>query len=107
MQLLPSCPQTASVVNSPAFYNEATFLTSAYPNPSSGPIHVSNELPAGVSHGEIILTSEDGREVRRYRVTAAFSDIVLQNSELESGSYFYTVVTDRGTSAAKRIVVVH
>ncbi len=78
---------------------------SAYPNPSSGLVRIAYQLPADVTSGEIVLSDETGRELKRYRVTSAFSDLEIQESDLPSGSYFYRLVTSKGESTAERIVL--
>lgn len=83
---------------------EGGISTSAYPNPSSGIIRIAYQLPIGVSSGELILTDEAGREVKRYRVTSAFSDLEIQAADLPSGAYFYKIVTQQGESAMQKIV---
>jgi len=54
--------------------------------------------------GDIVLFREDGTEVKRYRVTSAFSDLLLDEGDLSEGTYFYKVVADKGESAAMKIV---
>jgi len=103
---LPTCSTTAlSAVNPSIAYTNPTLPTSAYPNPSSGQVRIAYELPSGVSSGDLILTTEDGREVKRYHVTSAFSDLLIDSGELPSGSYFYHLVTEKGESQAQRIVL--
>jgi hypothetical protein len=103
---LPTCSTTPlSAVNSSTAYTNPTLPTSAYPNPTSGQVRIAYELPSGVSSGDLILTAEDGREVKRYRVTSAFSDLLIEPSDLSSGSYFYKLVTEKGESQSQRIVM--
>jgi hypothetical protein len=103
---LPTCSTTpTSAVNPSIAYTNPTLPTSAYPNPSSGQVRIAYELPSGVSSGDLILTTEDGREVKRYHVTSAFSDLLIDAGDLPSGSYFYHLVTEKGESGAQRIVM--
>src|ERR1700689_545520 len=75
---LPTCSTTAlSGVNPSIAYSNPSLPTSAYPNPSSGQVRIAYELPSGVSSGDLILTTGDGREIKRYRVTSAFSDLLI------------------------------
>jgi hypothetical protein len=78
--------------------------SAAYPNPSTGHVRIAYDLPSGVQSGEIVLTKSDGREFKRYHITNAFNDLLIEEGDLPSGSYFYKVVTSRGESAAQRIV---
>jgi hypothetical protein len=84
--------------------DSVTARIDAYPNPASGRVRIAYDLPQGVTSGEMILTSEAGREVKRYHVTNAFSDLLIEATDLPSGSYFYKLVTDKGESPAQRIV---
>jgi hypothetical protein len=93
--------QERAVVNT---FHVMSLPTSAYPNPSQGRVRIAYQLPSGVSSGEVVLTDEVGREVKRFHVTSAFSDLEIQESDLPSGSYFYRLVTSNGESAAQRIV---
>ncbi len=97
--------KTAGVTPSVA-YNGSTLPTSAYPNPSNGEVRIAYQLPPGVSSGDVILTTENGREVKRYHVTSAFSDLLIETSDLPSGAYFYKVVTEKGESATRKIVLI-
>ncbi len=101
---LPTCTQKAGIINASSSFADAMLPASAYPNPASGRVRIAYDLPQGVSSGEMILTSEDGREMKRYHVTNAFSDLLIEATDLPSGSYFYKLVTDKGESPAKRIV---
>src|SRR2546429_329520 len=91
-------------INSSASATDGFVSSVAYPNPSQSRVRIAYELPSGVTSGEIVLTASDGREVKRYHITNAFSDLLLEEGDLPSGSYFYNVVTARGESAAQRIV---
>lgn len=101
---LPSSSQMLTVGGDPSNANYALTLSMAYPNPSSGRVRIAYELPSGVQSGEILLTTSDGREVKRYHITNAFNDLLIEGCDLPSGSYFYKLVTERGESAARRIV---
>jgi hypothetical protein len=79
--------------------------TSAYPNPSDGNIHIEYKLPDGVTSGELIVTTIEGIEVKRYKVGNMFNDILIEKSDLLSGSYFYKLITSKGESEIKRLVV--
>jgi hypothetical protein len=104
---LPGCPSsTLGVSNPPSIaVSNPPLPTSAYPNPSNGRVRIAYELPLGISSGEIVLLSEDGKEVKRYMVTNAFNDLLIEAPELPSGSYFYKLVTEKGESAARRIIL--
>ncbi len=102
------CYSTAnlSVTDAPSIITSGnSFPTFAYPNPTNGKVRVEYKLPIGVTSGEIVITSSGGNEVKRYRVTDTFNDILIEQTDLASGSYFYRLVTEKGESEAKRLVV--
>jgi hypothetical protein len=103
---LPSGNAIRSGVNPSSIISTNSLPTSVYPNPSTGQVHIAYTLPEGVSSGEIIITDIKGVEIKRYKVRNFFSDILIQNSDLPSGSYFYKVVTEKGESEAKKIVII-
>lgn len=79
--------------------------TSAYPNPSNGQVRIEYTLPDGVLSGELIITDVQGHELKRYQVGTAFNDILIEKSDLASGTYLYRIVTAKGESDAHRLVV--
>ncbi len=79
--------------------------TSAYPNPSNGQIRIEYQLPDGVAQGELMIADISGKEVKRLKVGNAFNDILIDRSDLPSGSYFYKLITSKGESEVKRIVI--
>ena len=94
-----------SGVNSPSIISGNSFPTSAYPNPSNGQMRISYKLPLGVASGELVILSTDGVEVKRYRVGYGFNDILVEKSDLPSGSYFYKLVTDKGESETQKLII--
>ncbi len=102
---LPTSNTKLSVTDAPTIISSSSPSTSAYPNPSNGKIRVAYTLPEGVATGELVITSTDGREVKRYRVGNMFNDILIEKSELASGAYFYKLITERGESEARKFVI--
>lgn len=102
---LPTSNTKLSVTDAPTIISSSSPSTSAYPNPSNGRIRVAYSLPEGVTTGELVITSADGREVKRYRVGNMFNDILIEKSELASGAYFNKLITERGQSEARKFVI--
>jgi hypothetical protein len=102
---LPGCT-TKSSVESPSIISSGSSLpTSAYPNPSNGQIRIEYQLPDGVATGEIVIMNLQGIEVRKYQVGNIFNYILVERSDLPSGNYFYKLVTGKGESEMKKIIV--
>jgi len=102
---LAGCSTAKSGVDAPSIAGGNSFPTSAYPNPSNGQMRISYKLPLGVSTGELVILSTEGIEVKRYRVGDGFNDILVEKSDLASGSYFYKLVAEKGESEIKRLVI--
>ena len=102
---LPTSGAKSSVTDPTSIISSGGMPTSAYPNPTDGKVRIEYKLPDGVTKGEIIITSTSGAEVKRYTVGNMFNDILIERTDLASGSYFYRLVTEKGESDAKRLVV--
>ncbi len=102
---VPGGANRLSVVEPPSVVSGNTFSTSAYPNPSNGETRISYKLPLGESTGELVILTTDGIEVKRYKVGYGFNDILVEKGDLSSGSYFYKLVTDKGESEVKNLII--
>ncbi|MBI3503139.1 MAG: T9SS type A sorting domain-containing protein [Bacteroidetes bacterium] len=85
---------------------QAQGLGNLYPNPSTGKATLQYELPKGEREGEIILYNTQGAEVKRYKVDDTFNDLLLDNTQLQAGTYFYQLQTSKGSVGSKKMVVV-
>ena len=47
-----------------------------------------------------------GREVKRYKVSNAFKDILISTDELAAGTYYYQLQTTSGFKAGKKMIVI-
>lgn len=79
-----------------------------YPNPAYGgtTVTLQYELPKGETQGELILYNTQGAEVKRYKVDDTFNDLLLDNTQLQAGTYFYQLTTSKGRVGSKKMVVV-
>lgn len=102
---LPQCKTSVSGKDETTIISGGALPLKAYPNPSNGKIRIEYLLPESVTRGEILITTSDGREVKRYRVGNMFTDILIEKSELASGAYFYKLITERGESEARKFVI--
>ncbi|MBI3500441.1 MAG: T9SS type A sorting domain-containing protein [Bacteroidetes bacterium] len=85
---------------------QAQGLGNLYPNPSAGKVTLQYELPKGEKEGEIILYNTQGAEVKRYKVDDTFKDLLLDNTMLPAGTYFYQLQTSKGSVGNKKMAVV-
>jgi len=63
-------------------------------------------LPKEERQGELILYNIQGAEVKRYKVDNTFKDILLDNTQLPAGTYFYQLQTKKGAVGTKKMVVI-
>ncbi len=102
---LPVCKTSVMGKDETTIISGGAVPLKAYPNPSNGKIRIEYSLPESVTRGEILITTADGREVKRYRVGNMFNHILIEKSELASGAYFYKLITERGESQARKFVI--
>ncbi|MCK9613874.1 MAG: T9SS type A sorting domain-containing protein [Bacteroidales bacterium] len=81
-------------------------LSNLYPNPSNGAITLQYELPNGETEGELILYNMQGMEMKRYKIDNTFNDILLDNTQLPAGTYFYQLQTSKGAVGTKKMVII-
>lgn len=83
-------------------------ISNLYPNPalSGTKVTLQYELPKGETAGEIILYNLQGAEVKRYKVDNTFNDLILDNSTLPAGTYYWHLQTSAGVVGSRKMVVV-
>jgi hypothetical protein len=77
-----------------------------YPNPSSRSATLQYMLPEGEREGTIILYNMQGKEIKRYKVDNTFHDLLLDNTQLNAGTYYYQLQTTKGIAGGKKMIVV-
>jgi len=87
--------------------SERVGLTSQpMPNPSDGNAIIKYNLPNGVNKGEIIIYNIQGTQVKTYMIDKAFDTLVLSNTDLLAGTYFYQLKTNSGFSDTKKMFII-
>ena len=81
-------------------------FSNLYPNPSNGTVTLQYQLPEGEQEGELILYNMQGAEVKRYKVDNTFKDVLIDNTQLPAGTYFYQLQTNKGAVGTKKMVVI-
>jgi len=77
-----------------------------YPNPTNGQATIPYTLPQGTRKGKISFFDLNGKIIKEYTVDDTFSDLIIQNNELNAGSYFYQLTTDNGIIGSKKLIVI-
>lgn len=83
--------------------SQSDMIASPVPNPSNNKTIIPYSIPAG-SQSQIIIFDINGRELKRYDIDSNFNTIELDNTELPSGTYFYSL---SDTNSIKKMLVVH
>ncbi len=84
-------------------YNITTLPT---PNPSRDQVKITFSLPDGISQGELKLYDTQGKKIKSFQVDNRFGFIMLDNSELASGMYYYNIEVNGMVSSTQKIVVI-
>lgn len=79
---------------------------SNYPNPTGSQTTIVYDLPKEVSIADLVIYSITGQEIKRFKVSSVFHDIIIDTNDLSSGTYYYQIQTSTGYSQSKKMVVV-
>ncbi len=79
---------------------------SNYPNPANNQTTVQYNLPEGITTAELVFYNIQGVEVKRFKVTNAFTDILISTADLEAGTYYYQIQAANSYSAGKKMIVI-
>jgi len=77
-----------------------------YPNPNNGQTTIEYTLPQGTTTADLVFYNMTGQEIKRFKVTDTFHDIVISTADLEAGTYYYQLQTTSGFKAGKKMVVI-
>ena len=78
----------------------------AFPNPNSGKATLEYELPAGAQKGSILMYDMEGRLAKEIQVKENATQIELNTTELQSGTYFYELQSQGKSSGGKKMVII-
>ena len=75
-----------------------------YPNPSTNKIILPYKI-IDADKGTIIIYNVQGQKIKEFEVDNNFDNIILENTDLSNGTYFYTLKTTTSESKAKKFIV--
>ena len=81
------------------------FLSAPVPNPSSTQARIEYKLKPGTT-AEIRVFNASGKLLRTYKVDSTFDYLLLDNSDLPSGVYYYKIVTSGMQTSAKKMIII-
>ena len=80
--------------------------TQPLPNPSSDQVKITFTLPQGSKNGNLVLYNTNGQKIKSFEVDNRYSFILLNNSDLASGVYYYNIEVDGIVSSTQKMVVI-
>ncbi len=86
--------------------NPDIIITKPIPNPSANQVKITFTLPEGESKGELQLFTSTGKKIQTYRVDNRFGFILLDNSQLQTGMYYYNIVVNGTVSSTQKMLVI-
>jgi hypothetical protein len=84
----------------------SNILSNPSPNPSTDEVKITFTLPEGTSRGELQLYGTSGQKIKTFQVDNRFGYIMLDNSQLPSGVYYYNIVVNGQVSTTQKFVVI-
>ena len=82
------------------------FETQPLPNPSSNEVKITFKLPDGASQGNLVLYNTNGQKIKSFQVDNRFGFVMLDNSQLVSGVYYYNIEVNGQVSSTQKLVVI-
>jgi hypothetical protein len=83
-----------------------SIITEPLPNPSKDEVKITFSLPEGATIGELQLFNSNGQKIKTCKVDNRFGFIILDNSVLPSGLYYYNIVVNGTVSSTQKLLVV-
>ncbi len=80
-------------------------LLNLVPNPSSSSVRIEYNLRPGIT-AVIQLFDGHGQLIRSYNVDHTFNYLMLDNSSLASGTYYYSITTSDHLTTARKMIVI-
>jgi uncharacterized protein (TIGR02145 family) len=97
------CIEDETVGLNEQFQNHAINLSLPYPNPTSTATSVYYHMPQGTKAGKIVIYDGLGKEVKRIKITSSSGILVI--GELPQGSYYFRLITEKGISCTRTLIV--
>jgi len=86
--------------------HEKGISTEPLPNPSSDKVKITFTLPDGITKGVLDLYNANGQKVKSFQIDNRFGYILLDNTQLSSGLYYYNIVANGSISATQKLVLI-
>lgn len=81
------------------------FNFTIFPNPAFKNISITCSFPDRFKKGDLVIYNVYGVEIKRYKLNANFSDLLINTSEFAPGTYLYKVITSPKESRTKKLII--
>ena len=82
-----------------------TSVLNVFPNPTFYQTTIEFKLPDDINQGELLITDNFGREVKRYKVDNNFSNIYVNKNDIPSGTYYYSLISKNKVLNSKKVIL--
>lgn len=84
----------------------SALLSAPRPNPSDSYTRVEFQLPSEAAFGELTVYNNMGLRMKSYKVDNTFGDLLLNNADLPTGSYSYSLVAGGKRIGSQKMLVI-
>ena len=81
-------------------------FSNPYPNPTSGMAKIDFTLPVNTAQGEILVYTQQGELLKTFTVDNTFGTLLINNSNVPAGVYYYVMKVDGNFSETKKQIVI-
>ncbi len=81
-------------------------FSNPYPNPTDGMARIDFTLPPNTKQGEVLVYTEQGQLIKTFMVDNTFGTLLINNSNLPAGTYYYVMKVGDNFSDTKKQVVI-
>lgn len=104
---LPCDPCSGGILRiSSVDYEREDFHSQPIPNPSKDEVKINFTLPEGTEMGLLQLFNTAGKKIREYKIDNRFGYIMVDNTQLPAGMYYYNIVVEGRVSSTQKILVI-
>ena len=86
--------------------NRNDYISLPFPNPSTTTTRIDYQLPTGVKSGELVFYDLNGTIIKTFQVDNSFNTIEINNSDLNSGTYFYNLIVQNTFSTSRKMIII-
>lgn len=81
-------------------------ISTPIPNPSGNQARIDYSLPSDAKNATLNIYNTTGQIVKSYTVDQTFNSLIIDNTTLNSGVYYYNIAVAGSTSTTKKMIVI-